>query len=476
MYPPNLNVPLPDPSPLAPEQTLQPSGVEQALPMIASLFSLGTALGGSPNAGAALLHGTQQSLQQRDQERQVKAKQQQDWQLRQQQMAQVEAYRQAQEQAKIDAAKQKLIMDTAVQARAAKTRQEYEQIIQQNEAIGVWLGMRPNTIRSTVPYHAPNANEVMAAAAEKFLKNPANAQAIEQGKLDGVIALDVQGDGIPIHVPVRDVLTAGGVQFDPQTGVPMVMPKAAKAPGGVQLDDEAFLGDVAKFEAEKGRPATQAERGQIALSIKERMAAASRAPVGEGGLKDYQKFTAGEKLADKWTRTNTAVREMNRQFNLMRTGLQRFKQGDKMGGSQAVLVTFQKILDPTSVVRESEYARSAAGLSLISRLEGYAERLKSGGAGVPVQDLAAMVETARQFLSSMQSYTNGQRRRIGATAKQYGIDPSLVFDDLTPDDAGDTQPDTAGGVTVTVGGKSYTFPNQAAADAFKAAAAGKGVR
>lgn len=457
MYPPNLNVPLPDPSGLAPQQTLQPqqSGLERAIPLITSLFGMGAALGGSPTTGAAFLQGAHQSLQQREQEQQVKARQQQQLQLQQQQMAMRAAQRQQQEEAQRAAATQKLVTDYAAKARAAKTRPEYEQIIQEGENIGAsFLGMRPNTIRSAAPYLAPNANDVMAEAAQAFLKNPANAQAIEQGKLDGSIMLDVQGDGIPIKVPVKDVLAAGGVQLDPQTGIPLVLPKEAKKTAGVQLDDEAFLGEVAKFEAEKGRPATPSERGDIALKVRKEIAAAGRAPgTGDGGLKDYQKFTAGEKLADKWTKTNTAVREMNRQFDLMQTGLQRFKQGDKLGGSQAVLVTFQKILDPTSVVRESEYARSASGLSLISRLEGYADKLREGGAGVPIQDLAAMVETAKQMLASMQSYTAGQRKRIGSAASQYGIDPSLVFDDLTPDEPAQSGGPSVGSVVTLKDGR-----------------------
>jgi hypothetical protein len=129
---------------------------------------------------------------------------------------------------------------------------------------------------------------MLATVGEKFLKNPANQQAIEQGKLDGFIMADIQGDGIPIRVPVKDALAAAGVQLDPGTGLPLVFPKGAKA-GGVQLDDEAFLGAVAKFEAEKGRPATQAERGTIALQVKKQMGDASRSPTtGQSGAGDAE--------------------------------------------------------------------------------------------------------------------------------------------------------------------------------------------
>ncbi len=168
---------------------------------------------------------------------------------------------------------------------------------------------------------------------------------------------------------------------------------------------------------------------------------------GPGGLLPSQEFGISEKLAKAWTDTTKAQREMNRQFQLMQTGLKRFNEGDKNGGSQAVLVTFQKVLDPSSVVRESEYARSSQGISLLSRLEGYADRLKSGGAGVPAKELEGMVETARQFLADMQGYTAGQRKRIEAQTKKYGIDPATVFDDVATG-AGDAV--KVGGFTVKV--------------------------
>lgn len=148
---------------------------------------------------------------------------------------------------------------------------------------------------------------------------------------------------------------------------------------------------------------------------------------GDGGLNAYQAAVHTERLAKAWNDANASGREMRRQLGLMETGLRRFREGDKNGGSQAVLVTFQKILDPTSVVRESEYARSAQGISMLGRIQGYIERLEAGGAGVPDAELAGMVETARQMLAEMSDYTSNQRSRIEAAARKYEIDPILIF-------------------------------------------------
>lgn len=144
-------------------------------------------------------------------------------------------------------------------------------------------------------------------------------------------------------------------------------------------------------------------------------------------LTTSQRFDATTKLQESWRKLESPLREMDRQHKLMTVGLDRFKAGDKIGGAQAVLVTFQKILDPSSVVRESEYARSPEGLSLMSRLEGLYERLKEGGAGVPEAELAGMVETARQFMESMKGWHDQERGVIEGTARDYKIDPQRIF-------------------------------------------------
>lgn len=147
----------------------------------------------------------------------------------------------------------------------------------------------------------------------------------------------------------------------------------------------------------------------------------------KGPLSTKQKFDALTELQGAWRKAVAPTREMSRQLQLMHTGLERFKAGDKIGGSQAVLVTFQKILDPLSVVRESEYERSASGLGLMQRIQGAYEKLKAGGAGVPVEDLQQMVETADQFLQGMNDWNELERERITSTATDYGLNPERVF-------------------------------------------------
>lgn len=207
-----------------------------------------------------------------------------------------------------------------------------------------------------------------------------------------------------------------------------VTPAPKLTPAEAQLAD---LVDIWKM-SHPGQEPPASVRAQLRRQATREIGTADDRPLAPrpDGLTPTQDFSFSERLAKSWTDATKSAREMDRQYSLMQTGLSRFNAGDKNGGSQAVLVTFQKILDPTSVVRESEYARSAEGISLLNRMQGAAERLQSGGAGVTASDLGAMVETARQFVENMKTYTRGQRSRIDAQVKKYGLDPATVFDDV----------------------------------------------
>ena len=120
----------------------------------------------------------------------------------------------------------------------------------------------------------------------------------------------------------------------------------------------------------------------------------------------------------------------------MREGLKAAAQGDRAAGFQAVLVTFQKILDPTSVVRESEYARSAAGQALLARAQGYMEQLARGGTGMPLSELrrfSALAENVAKTFSK--GYVESVKKRLSLTADRYKIPQELIFDDISlPED------------------------------------------
>ena len=107
-----------------------------------------------------------------------------------------------------------------------------------------------------------------------------------------------------------------------------------------------------------------------------------------------------------------------------------------------MLITFNKILDPTSVVRESEYARTAEGVSLIENLKGKALKLEAGGAGVTVSELEAFERTAKEFIEKAgKSYVDSEQERFGRIADSYNIPRDLIFGDYSAQPAQAAAPD-----------------------------------
>lgn len=149
-----------------------------------------------------------------------------------------------------------------------------------------------------------------------------------------------------------------------------------------------------------------------------------------------------------WDKTRSAEKEMNRQMIIMQQALQRFPT-DPVGGSEGIRVTFEKILDPISVVREGEYARQGQGLSLLHKLEGLSQKWFTGGGPVPEPALREMVGTAEAFMAGLQGFNLKEQKRMELTADRYKIPRDMVFgpalDDAPPPPPGPGAPPPRGG-------------------------------
>lgn len=145
------------------------------------------------------------------------------------------------------------------------------------------------------------------------------------------------------------------------------------------------------------------------------------------GLTPFQQFSATQSIAkDTQARTESA-REMARQANLIDSSYSNILNGgDRSLNTQAIITAFNKILDPSSVVRESEYDRTAAGQSLIARLEGKIQNISAGGAGVTPETLKEAADIAKQYLAGAKASIELQNKRAQDMAKQFGLNPDFV--------------------------------------------------
>lgn len=95
---------------------------------------------------------------------------------------------------------------------------------------------------------------------------------------------------------------------------------------------------------------------------------------------------------------------------------------------QALVYQFSKILDPGSVVRETEYAISAANAGKIAQARNYFTMMQSGQMLTPEQ-VGLMKEVTRGLIMSARGSLNKHNETYKTLAGRKGIDPTLIVTD-----------------------------------------------
>jgi hypothetical protein len=92
---------------------------------------------------------------------------------------------------------------------------------------------------------------------------------------------------------------------------------------------------------------------------------------------------------------------------------------------QALIYQFVKAQDPTSVVRESEYANAANAIALTDRITSYAQRLQTGQKLTPTQR-ADMVRTARSLREEAMNQYRTLADSYESLATSFNMDPKSI--------------------------------------------------
>lgn len=240
---------------------------------------------------------------------------------------------------------------------------------------------------------------------------------------------------------------AGGINFTKRAAAPIAgqvdinMPESEKA--RIAQGNQLAAFQRAQLMA-GGREADRDQRQQNFLMgltqnqqqhqdrIAATMAGIAARGAGRDSMTSGQEFNAINKLNQVYNTNTKAAREIERQFGLMDSAMNDINTGkakDLNATSQAILVTFQKILDPESVVRESEYARSPQGQAMIEALKGYVNRISQGGPGVTPQSLQEFHRVAQTFRDRSMQSLNAERARVEAHAKRFNLPMELVVAD-----------------------------------------------
>ena len=119
---------------------------------------------------------------------------------------------------------------------------------------------------------------------------------------------------------------------------------------------------------------------------------------------------------------STQVKSMDALLNSAMAG----DQKNQLALDQGLITMYNKLLDPNSVVRESEYARTPENLPMLNRIEGAIIKVQAGGAGLTNADREALVLGAKIIANERGKVFSERRRDYGKLAVKSGADPDVV--------------------------------------------------
>lgn len=138
---------------------------------------------------------------------------------------------------------------------------------------------------------------------------------------------------------------------------------------------------------------------------------------------DLRKEFTGLKEVQDYVKVYTEVNAMD---SLMESA----KRGDMQSSlalDQGLITMYNKLTDPNSVVRESEYERTPQNLSFFNRLTGKIQKLKEGGAGLTMADREELVRGAKIIANARGNTYSERRKEYELLANKLGADPSTVI-------------------------------------------------
>lgn len=106
--------------------------------------------------------------------------------------------------------------------------------------------------------------------------------------------------------------------------------------------------------------------------------------------------------------------------------VQALKTEDSPQGSNALIYAYAKIMDPGSVVRESEADSVSNSDTIFGRAYAYAQKQLDGTGTFSPEARAGLLTEIRTKMAELARAYDGQRNRFSADAEAFGLDPARV--------------------------------------------------
>jgi hypothetical protein len=167
-----------------------------------------------------------------------------------------------------------------------------------------------------------------------------------------------------------------------------------------------------------------------------------------GGIDPEKKFAQEEKIRKEWQGRSKMYGELQGTFSTLKASA----DSANGPGDIALITGFMKMLDPGSVVRETEFATARDTAGLFMQLQNRLQKAQNGQLLSPEQR-KEYVALSQKYLDAAQTRAAQERKDLGIVVKNYNLNPQNVFGAETAP----AQP-AALPASATVGGKTYPRP------------------
>jgi hypothetical protein len=225
---------------------------------------------------------------------------------------------------------------------------------------------------------------------------------------------------------------------------------AQKAQVDAKFAEQITLADLKKKAADLGL--TNAQTGSALAQTKKLGVETSKAALelealkASGGIDPEKKFTQEEKIRKEWQGRSKMYGELQGTFNT----LQASANSANGPGDIALITGFMKMLDPGSVVRETEFATARDTAGLFTQLQNRLEKAQNGQLLSP-QQRKEYVALSQKYLDSAQKKADQEKKDLGIVVKNYKLNPENVF-------GAEQAPPPALPTSATIGGITYPRP------------------
>jgi len=224
------------------------------------------------------------------------------------------------------------------------------------------------------------------------------------------------GEGLPAFN-----LTAGGKNINPD-----IAPQAAKADYANAINRALQVGNIEL--ADKLKKISESKEQPYILKPGDIRFGTDNKPVAQGGpdpARADKLFGNAEKLRDNFNSLTKDFRAVNDSYERIKSSASE----PSAAGDLSLIFNYMKMLDPGSVVRESEFATAAATGSFGERIQGLVERATNGQRLAPEvrQDF---VDRSNMLFGAMNRNYEQIRSQYGEIAVRSGINPKDVITDF----------------------------------------------